>query len=62
MRTEIEPDDRPKNHPVVLSTLSRPVKLPLDPHVAQAHTPGTREHAALVEAIRRNFPEVYEVN
>ena len=43
-------------------TLRFPVKR--DPHPRQilARTAGTPEHAELVEALRQNFPEIFETN
>jgi hypothetical protein len=32
------------------------------PHPSQALVVGTPEHAALVAAVKENFPEIYETN
>jgi len=39
-----------------------PVRHELHPHKTPALIVGTPEHAALVAAVKENFPEIYETN
>ena len=43
-------------------TMRFPVKRAPFPHQNPATIVGTPEHAALVEAVKRNFPEIYDTN
>jgi len=43
-------------------TMRFPVKRAPFPRQNPATIVGTPEHAALVEAVKRNFPEIYDTN
>jgi hypothetical protein len=56
------PEELSIRNPVFPAKRRFPILRDLDERAVLALTIGTPEHAELVAAVKRNFPEVYETN
>jgi hypothetical protein len=62
MQSGKETEELTKDAPASPRMLRFPVRHEQHPHPTQALVVGTPEHAALVAAVKENFPEIYEAN
>jgi hypothetical protein len=62
MQSRNESEELTKDTPASPRMLRFPVRHEQHPHPTPALIVGTQEHAALVAAVKENFPEIYETN